>query len=104
MVSAYGEDSAATGVNDVDETDTTASESGAVYVFARTNGIWSQQAYFKASNSDAGDRFGYDLAIDGDRLVVGAIWESSVVNASEDNSVADAGSVYAFDRSMGDWL
>ena len=33
---------------------------------------WSQQAYLKASNSDAGDSFGFAVAVSGDTVVVGA--------------------------------
>jgi hypothetical protein len=43
-VGAYGEASNATGVNG-DDTDNSASASGAVYVFARTGSTWAQQAY-----------------------------------------------------------
>ena len=41
-------------------------DSGAAYVFTRTGTTWSQQAYLKASNTGAGDVFGFDVAVDGD--------------------------------------
>ena len=40
-------------------------------------GIWSQQAYVKASNTDAGDQFGWSVALSGDTLAVGAHGEDS---------------------------
>ena len=48
---------------------------GAVYVFTRSGGVWTQQAYLKASNTDAWDGFGNSVAIEGDTLVVGAPFE-----------------------------
>ncbi len=49
-----------------------AADSGAAYVFTRTGGVWSQQAYLKASNTDASDQFGLAVAVSGDTVVVGA--------------------------------
>ncbi len=90
-VGAPGEDSAAIGVDD-DETDNSAVDSGAVYVFTRTNGIWSRQAYLKASNTEANDEFGWSLALTGDTLAVGAPGEDSA-----------SGAVYVFTRTGSDW-
>jgi hypothetical protein len=58
VVGAPFEDSDAMGI-DGDEGNPDALNSGAVYVFTRSNAIWSQQAYVKASNTQAGDNFGY---------------------------------------------
>jgi hypothetical protein len=72
-VGAYGEDSIATGI-DGDDDDDTAFSAGAVYVFVRDDmGGWSQQAYLKASNTDASDVFGWSVALseDGSTLAVG---------------------------------
>ncbi|MBK8188527.1 MAG: hypothetical protein IPK77_15440 [Cellvibrio sp.] len=87
-VGAPAEDSNATGVNG-DETSNTSQDSGAVYVFVNQNGLWVQQAYLKASNTEQpsvnpsryfpNDRFGYKVAIsdDGNTLAVSAIHEDS---------------------------
>ena len=80
-VGAPCEASNATGVNG-NQTDNSAPDAGAVYVFTRTAGVWTQQAYLKASNTDAGDRFGQDLALDGDTLAVGARFEASAATGS----------------------
>jgi hypothetical protein len=105
-VGADYETSAATGVNG-DQSDNTASYSGAVYVFTSSNGAWSQQAYLKASNTDSNDYFGTSVSLSGDTLAVGAEGESSAaigVNSLEsDNSALAAGAAYVFTRSNGEW-
>jgi hypothetical protein len=106
VVGATGEASAATGI-DGDGADNSAENAGAVYVFVRSNGVWSQQAYLKASNTDAGDKFGSSVAIDGNTVVVGAPWEDSAATGvdgdSSDNSAAGAGAAYVFVRNGGVW-
>ena len=106
VVGAPWESSNATGVNG-NQSDNSALYAGAVYVFTRTAGVWTQQAYLKASNTDAGDRFGQGLAIDGDTLVAGARFEASAasgVNGDQsDNSAPIAGAVYVFTRTAGAW-
>jgi hypothetical protein len=105
-VGAPLEGGAATGVNGNDANNT-ALHAGAVYVFTRAAGAWSQQAYVKASNTDAGDRFGEGLSLDGDTLVVGARFEASAatgVNGDQtDNSAPNSGAAYVFTRSAGVW-
>jgi hypothetical protein len=101
-VGAPDERSAATGVGG-DQGDDTAAEAGAVYVFTRTSGVWGQQAYLKASNTDAFDRFGSALALDGDRVAVGAPGEASATGAPSNDTEPEAGAVYLFERSGGAW-
>ena len=52
VVGASEEDSNATGVNG-NQSDNSAVDSGAAYVFVRSGTNWSQQAYLKASNTGA---------------------------------------------------
>ncbi len=104
-VGAYGEGSSATGVNG-NQTNNDASWSGAVYVFRRsTGGVWSQEAYIKASNANGGDQFGWSVFLVGDFLAVGAPRESSSaigVNGDQTNNDAVwSGAVYVFRRSAG---
>ena len=75
-IGARDEDSNATGVNG-NQTDNSASGSGAAYVFVRNGTNWTQQAYLKASNTEMGDQFGRSVAVSGDTVVVGAYLESS---------------------------
>lgn len=105
VVGASREDSNATGI-DGDETDNNASSSGAAYVFTRSSDSWSQQAYLKASNAEADDRFGAEVALsaDGNSLAVGAVSEdSSTVSNETDNSASASGAVYVFTRVGGSW-
>jgi len=106
-VGAPGEASAATGV-DGDQTDDSAPDAGAAYVFTRSGGTWSQQAYLKASNAGAGDWFGWvvSLSSGGDTLAVGAHDEDGAgtgMDAPSDDLAADAGAAYLFERSAGTW-
>jgi hypothetical protein len=106
-VSASGEDSNATGIGG-DQTDNSASSSGAVYVFTHSGTTWTQQAYLKASNSEAGDYFSrVSLSVDGNTLAVGAYDEHSNatgINGNQsDNSASRSGAVYVFTRSGSTW-
>ncbi len=105
VVGAYREDCSSTGVNG-NQVINCAPESGAAYVFARASGVWAQQAYLKASNIDADDRFGWSVDVSGDTVVVGAYFESSNatgVNGNQaDNNAADSGAAYIFVRDGSD--
>src|SRR5215831_5975309 len=66
VVGANFEASAATGVNG-NQTDNSAHNAGAAYVFVRDGTNWSQQAYLKASNTESNDNFSR-VAISGDTI------------------------------------
>jgi len=110
VVGADQESSNATGVNGT-QSDNSAAGSGAAYVFVRDpqTGIWSQQAYLKASNTDAGDVFGFSVSVSGDTLGIGAFREDSIatgVNGNQaDNSKSESGAAYVFvrDPQTGIW-
>ena len=107
-VGARLERSMATGVEG-DQTNNFADSSGAVYVFTRRSGNWSQQAYVKASNTGIRDFFGESLALsgDGNTLAVGASGEDSnatgVGGDQTNNSMEGAGAVYVFTRNGATW-
>jgi len=74
--------------------DTTATDSGAAYVYE--NG--TQVAILKASDAGASDNFGTDVAIskDGSVIVVGApLWDAT--------GASDAGAVYVYVKPSGGW-
>jgi len=75
-VGAPYEDSNSSGING-DQTDNSALQSGAVYLYSRSGSSWSQQAYIKASNTEASDYFGWALSLsaDGNTLAVGTYRE-----------------------------
>ncbi len=101
-VGAWLERSNATGI-DGDQSDNSARWAGAVYVFTRDGaGVWSQQAYIKASNTNADDEFGFPLALSGDTLAVGAVGENSnatgIDGDQSNNGAINAGAAYIFTR------
>lgn len=106
VVGALGESSNAVGVNG-DETNNAAARSGAVYIFVRSGTTWTQQAYIKSSNTEAGDGFGESVSISGDALVVGARNEDSaavgVDGNQASNTASSAGAAYVFTRNGAVW-
>jgi hypothetical protein len=102
-VGAYKEDSNGVGFNSGAQADNSAGDSGAVYLFRSTGGVWAQEAYLKASNTDTGDSFGLSVSLsaDGTALAVGAYREGSNgvgVNsgAQADNNTFYSGAVYVY--------
>jgi len=63
--------------------------SGLGYVFQRTGTVWNQQQIISAADAALNDRFGRAVALDGDRIAIGA-------TADDDNGLNDSGSVYTF--------
>jgi hypothetical protein len=110
VVGAYWEDSNTTGVNSTpNDTGGLNFNSGAAYVFVRSAGVWTQQAYLKPAavgTTQAGDLFGSSVAVSGDIVVVGAELEDSSalgVNSTPDEGAAGAGAVYVFVRNGTTW-
>ena len=106
-VGAISEDSNATGIDGAQGNDAAAS-AGAVYLFARTGDAWTQQAYLKSGNNEAGDLFGYGVALsdNGSALAVAGYDEDGSgkgVNPPNDNGNNGTGAIYAFDRRGGTW-
>ncbi len=107
-VSSIEESSQSTGING-DASDVSAGKAGAVYVFSRTAGQWSQEAYVKASNTGVNQEFGSSLALstDGSWLAVGAAREKSQatgLDGNQLNELADrSGAVYLFQRATSGW-
>lgn len=104
-VGAFNESSASV----ADPFDNSAERSGAVYVFTRSGGAWSQQAFVKAQVADARDEFGSSVVLNGagDRLAVGAQQEDSdaagVGGDQNNNSAENTGAGYLFTLNGGDW-
>jgi len=113
VVGAWKEDSNQTTISNgtTASSNNSATDSGAAYVFVRSGSNWTQQAYLKASNAEAGDDFGFQVSISGDTIVVGAHLEDSnqttITNgttASSNNSATDSGAAYVFVRSGSNWI
>ncbi len=64
---------------------------GAAYVFVNGGTSWTEEAKLIASDSTSGDFFGWDVAVDGDTIVVGSEFD--------DDNGAESGSAYVFTRT-----
>ena len=70
---------------------------GAAYVYENRDGVWTEIQKLLGSDTEIGDFFGTDVAISGDRIIVGAY--------SEDTEGLHAGAAYIFERELdGTWL
>lgn len=69
-VGAHGEDGGGEGVNPVN--DDSMGNSGAVYRFMRSEGVWSQAEYLKSSNTGLNHQFGISVAMSGSSVIAGA--------------------------------
>jgi len=75
--------------------------SGLVDVFEWSGADWDTVSTLGPAESEAGDRFGSALAVDGDTLLVGAYgWASG----RDDPDTDAAGAAYVFERADGEWV
>jgi hypothetical protein len=65
---------------------------GVVYVFGDSGGVWSEQAELTASDATQGDQFGYSVALSGTTALIGA--------PGRENGT---GAAYVFAQSGGGW-
>ena len=109
---AADEDCYAAGINPpgCDNDYKTDTSTGAVYVFVRNAGTWTEQAFIKSSHPNKEDWFGSRLNIsgDGNTLAVGAQLEnggSKGINGNQaDLSAEDSGALYLFTRTGTTWV
>jgi len=108
VAGARGEDSGVGGV-DADPLDNSTPFAGAAYVYRLVDEVWTFEAYLKASNPGVLDEFGRSLTLsdDGSTLAVGALMEDSadagVGGDGDDDTLADSGAVYVFERDGASW-
>ncbi len=69
---------------------------GSVYVYVRSNGLWSLQQHILATDGSNLDQFGYSVALSGDTLLVGAPSDSPGTPYGQ-------GSAYVYTRTAGVW-
>jgi hypothetical protein len=85
----------------------TAADGVTTKTYTITANMLSQEAYAKASNTDAGDLFGWSVSVSGDTLAVGAVWEASNATGIDgdqtNNTEGQTGAVYVFIRSGATW-
>ncbi|MCW8877987.1 MAG: cadherin-like beta sandwich domain-containing protein [Kangiellaceae bacterium] len=98
-VAARNEDGSTVGVNG-DMADNNASNSGAVFIYRKVEGVWTHTDYLKPSNTDLDDNFGWKMQLSNGILAVSTYNESSAasgINGDDtDNSADQAGAVYIF--------
>ena len=70
--------------------------SGSAYVFDFDGEQWQEKQKLLASDGATGDRFGYDVAIENNRIVIGAF--------NDDVNGSDSGSAYAFNFVDNNWV
>ena len=110
LVGAPREASNSVGVDGV-MSDNNSPYAGAAYLFARSDGVWQFDHYFKASNTAENQLLGTALSIsaDGSSIALGAPGEASsaygVGGDQSDTSYPSAGAVYLFDRmDSNNWM
>ena len=98
VVSAYEEDENAGGGGSL-------SNAGSAYIFERNlAGDWNQIQKIVASDRSTGDRFGWDVYIDGETIAIGAARCNT--DAEDADPLSDAGAAYAFhlDTDTDTWV
>jgi hypothetical protein len=70
-------------------------DSGAVYAFERTNGLWNEQDKLIGDDSAADDAFGFSMDVEGDMAIIGA--------PQDRTGGLFFGSAYVFERDGTDW-
>lgn len=68
------------------------SNTGSVYIFTLSNGVWTQQQKITASNPSTGDLFGYSTSTSGEYILAGAY--------NEDTGGTNTGSSYVFKNDI----
>ena len=76
-----------------DDVDNGRTESGSITVFDSSSGGWSNKGKLWASNGESNDRFGSDVATNGEAVIAGA----------PQNGSFNRGSFYSFSSSGSDW-
>ncbi len=73
--------------------DDNGSASGSAYVFRETSGVWSEAAKLTADDAAVSDHFGASVAVFGNDVVVGSVFDDDSGNSS--------GSAYVFSKDEG---
>lgn len=75
--------------------DDNGTDSGAVFVFLRDTGVWTQQQKLLATDGEQDDWMGWSVSISGDVVIAGA--------PQEDENAFNAGATYLYERNSGVW-
>ena len=91
---AIAGDTVVVGASFDDDTDN-GTNNGSAYVFIHTGTTWTEQAKLMASDGNGEDRFGISVAIAGDTIVAGAVYD--------DDKGDSSGSAYVYTRTETTW-
>ena len=78
-----------------DDDEVMGKDAGSVYIFTRHNNKWQQQTKLTAPDGAADDRFGRSVALAGDTVLIGAMFQ--------DNKGENSGSAYLYQRKGNGW-
>jgi hypothetical protein len=102
LVGAVGDGVCGSVSNDIDCRDT-----GAVYVFEKQAGEWKQVDKLKPARAGGGDTVGFALAVEGDRLIVGAPGRAGCATGVGEQAPWDtcghAGALHVYENVQGQW-
>jgi hypothetical protein len=73
-------------------------DAGAAYVFRRAGGLWLEEARLTASDAQAGDQFGFSVAVSGDLIAVSAPFRQQPAGSG-----TSAGTIYTFQHNGTSW-
>lgn len=109
VVGAPYEDGNGSGTNSATQDNNDRENTGAAYTFSFDGSQWTQQDYLKATNTETGDYFGWDVALsgDGETLAIGSPRDDSnaigVSATGDDNDAENAGAAYVYTRANQAW-
>lgn len=86
-----------------DGVDDLQTDSGAVYMFQRTDNGWHEEAILRAEQPGIGDGFGNYLALSEDQLVVAAPREDGNGDSQANDDLEDSGAAYVFEKGDHVW-
>ncbi|MFA8344422.1 MAG: hypothetical protein ACEPO8_15715 [Rhodothermaceae bacterium] len=73
-----------------------ANTTGCAYVFEKAGDKWTQKALLKADNGKANDKFGGNVSISGDYIIISA-------HDTDLKGISNAGVAYIFEKEENDW-
>lgn len=71
-------------------------DQGSAYVFIRSGGVWTEQAFLTADDGAQDDQFGHSVGVWGDTALIGSHGDDGIGGANQ-------GAGYVFTRSGGTW-
>ncbi len=105
VIGALNEDGGIPGING-NQTDNSVESAGAAYIFERSEGAWTQQAYLKALSPSNYNLFGESSSVSGGTVVVGSAYETTDLDFDGTSPIPVefvSGAVYVYTKTDGSW-